>query len=195
MHTLHSVHCPFILIFSPLEYPMPIGLSVCHVYVTLLLLEYIIFIVLLLFNTTIPDPLGLSVCRLRGAHEGFVCTNTLCRQSLCAHKDLVQRSKIAWGGFKLCTQPLRNPLNLRTERFVGRAPRNLCALSLCAPPNLCTKSLCASRSLCGARGCSCRCKPHLHILLYYVNSAWGLRDASKEDHTLDLDDPAAVDGR
>ncbi len=145
--------------------PCPLVFLCVHGYVTFLLLHSIVFIAVLLFRSTTQDPLRLFVCRLRGAHEGSVCTNTLCRQSICAHKDLVERTKNAWGIIQLGTQPMWDRMNIYTDCFVGRAPRNLCALSLCALPNLCTKSLCAFRNLCGARGCSCRCKPHLHLLL------------------------------
>ena len=81
--------------------PCPLVFLCVHVYVTFLLLHSIAFIAVLLFRSTTQDPLGLFVCRLRGAHEGSVCTNTLCRQSICAHKDLVERTKNAWGGFNL----------------------------------------------------------------------------------------------
>ena len=105
----------------------------------------LVFIVLLLFNTTIPDPLGLSVCRLRGAHEGFVCTNTLCRQSLCAHKDLVERTKIAWGGFKLCTQPfsLCGTDYSFAQNVLWDGPHETFAHCLCAPRPTFVQSLCA----------------------------------------------------
>ena len=51
-------------------------------------------------------PLGLSVCRLGGAHEGFVSTNTWCRQSLCAHEDCVGRIQTLYAAFVGPIEPL-----------------------------------------------------------------------------------------
>ena len=94
MHTLHSLHCPFILIFSPLEYPMPIGLSVCPCVCNIPLIGSYYIYCLLLFNTTIPDPLGLSVCRL------LERTEVLCAQLRYVDKAFVH-TKTWWSAQRL----------------------------------------------------------------------------------------------
>ena len=114
-------------ILSHTLYPMSIGLSVgLYVHNTPLIVSYYIYCISIIYS--IPDPFGLSVCRLRAAHKGFACAKTLCRQSLCAHKEFVGHTKIPCGGSNHCTEPLWDGLNSCAESFVGRAPCNLCTL-------------------------------------------------------------------
>ena len=134
--------------------PCPLVSLCVHVYVTFLLLHSIAFIAVLLFRSTTQDPLGLLVCA----------------QTLCVDKAFVH-TKTWWSAQRMRGEDSTwhtayvGPIEHLYRMFCGTGPTNLCALSSCVPPNLCTKSLCASRSVCGIRGCSCRCKPYLHLLL------------------------------
>ncbi len=127
---------------------MPIGLSVCPcVCNTPLIGSYYIYC-LLLFNTTIPDPLGLSVCKL------LERTEVLCAQLRYVDKAFVH-TKTWWSAQRLrgvdshfvhgLCGTLRDCSFLQNVSWDGPheafahclcAPRPTFAQSLCAPPEV-----------------------------------------------------------